>query len=298
MKIIAPFFTILFLVLIPQLGKAQEYERTAVFTIGSLPAIKTLLDRYGPFAEENCLIAEIETGNDSVHVKFGLARNADLTMYWTAIMHRDSLISYGAGFRLEEKKDGTKCGKIMNFLGPSFKEVHFHACISEAQNSLNYHWLTSDDQPSGALVLEPNIKFEIGKTYPNFKHKDLDGNFLNDDLFQGQVRVINWWNTGCRPCIAEMPDLNRLVLDYAKNDKIVFLAIADNSALQVSKFLNNHEFNYSQTLTNSEIKQYFGPGYPVHMIVGKDGKISFLRSGGGQDIYEILKKEIERIVHP
>ena len=40
--------------------------------------------------------------------------------------------------------------------------------------------------------------------------EDLDGNTLDFRGFSGRVLVLNFWATGCAPCVAEMPSPARL----------------------------------------------------------------------------------------
>ena len=51
--------------------------------------------------------------------------------------------------------------------------------------------------------------------FHDFKGKDLDGNDVDDSLFaQNKVTVVNFWFSGCKPCVEELSKLNEL------NDKI------------------------------------------------------------------------------
>ena len=47
--------------------------------------------------------------------------------------------------------------------------------------------------------------------FKNFSAQDLDGNSVDDTLFSGNaVTVVNFWFTGCKPCVAELSALNDL----------------------------------------------------------------------------------------
>ena len=48
-------------------------------------------------------------------------------------------------------------------------------------------------------------------TFPTFTGKDLDGNDVDSSIFsQNAVTVVNFWFSGCKPCVAELGDLNAL----------------------------------------------------------------------------------------
>ncbi len=52
----------------------------------------------------------------------------------------------------------------------------------------------------------------VAETFPSFEGKDLDGNAVNSsDLFAGnKVTVVNFWFSGCGPCVGELGELNAL----------------------------------------------------------------------------------------
>ena len=47
--------------------------------------------------------------------------------------------------------------------------------------------------------------------FRNFSGQDYDGNSVDESLFSGNaVTVVNFWFTGCKPCVAELSTLNEL----------------------------------------------------------------------------------------
>ena len=52
---------------------------------------------------------------------------------------------------------------------------------------------------------------ENGSTFPQFEGKDLDGNSVDSSLFANNAfTVVNFWFSGCKPCVAELGELNAL----------------------------------------------------------------------------------------
>ena len=48
-------------------------------------------------------------------------------------------------------------------------------------------------------------------TFPQFEGKDLDGNSVSSSLFADNAfTVVNFWFSGCKPCVAELGDLDKL----------------------------------------------------------------------------------------
>ena len=52
---------------------------------------------------------------------------------------------------------------------------------------------------------------ENDSTFPQFEGKDLDGNNVDSSLFANNAfTVVNFWFSGCKPCVDEMDDLDAL----------------------------------------------------------------------------------------
>ncbi|MCQ5178157.1 redoxin family protein, partial [Faecalibacterium prausnitzii] len=52
---------------------------------------------------------------------------------------------------------------------------------------------------------------ESTAVFKAFKGKDLDGNDVDDSLFaKNKVTVVNFWFSGCKPCVGELSKLNEL----------------------------------------------------------------------------------------
>ena len=52
---------------------------------------------------------------------------------------------------------------------------------------------------------------QTASTFPQFEGKDLDGNSVSSSLFADNAfTVVNFWFSGCKPCVAELGELNAL----------------------------------------------------------------------------------------
>ena len=52
---------------------------------------------------------------------------------------------------------------------------------------------------------------QTASTFPQFEGKDLDGNSVSSSLFADNAfTVVNFWFSGCKPCVAELGDLDKL----------------------------------------------------------------------------------------
>ena len=56
----------------------------------------------------------------------------------------------------------------------------------------------------------PENNSEADSPFRNFSGQDFDGNSVDESLFSANaVTVVNFWFTGCKPCVAELSKLDR-----------------------------------------------------------------------------------------
>jgi len=129
---------------------------------------------------------------------------------------------------------------------------------------------------------------------PDLSGSDLAGNKVQLSTLKGKVAVLNFWGTGCGPCIAEMPQLNKLVEKFRTNDKVVFLAITSDKTEKLRSFFRNRQFDY--TVVNNAAganERYNIDALPAHIVIDKNGRIINRSIGARQDIVPYLEQQIE-----
>ena len=58
---------------------------------------------------------------------------------------------------------------------------------------------------------------------------------------KGKVTFLSYWATWCPPCLAEMPSIQELYIDYG--DKVQFLLLTQEDPQVVQRFLNKKGYN-------------------------------------------------------
>ena len=72
----------------------------------------------------------------------------------------------------------------------------------------------------------------IGKKADPFSVTDINGNTISLESLKGKIVVINFWFVECKPCIMEIPELNKIV-DLYKDKEVVFLGFATNEQSKI-----------------------------------------------------------------
>ena len=145
--------------------------------------------------------------------------------------------------------------------------------------------------------LEKNSLAIIGDTVNIKEIIEYCGNKCRLENLKGKVIVLNFWFTSCRPCVAELPELNKLRQGYNDED-VVFLAPTFNTDDEVNSFLSHKEFHYD-ILPNARqlISEYRVSGYPTHIIIDRNRVIRFYQIGAeSESIFSILNTEIQKLL--
>ena len=146
--------------------------------------------------------------------------------------------------------------------------------------------------------------------FHGFKGKDLDGNDVDENLFsKNKVTVVNFWFSGCKPCVEELSKLNEL------NDKIKKMGgevvgintdtLDDNQdgIKEAKDILKSQGVSYKNLTfaSDSTVGKYAGNiiAFPTTVLVDKGGNIisePFMGGIDDQANYEQLTKQIQSIL--
>ena len=148
--------------------------------------------------------------------------------------------------------------------------------------------------------------------FKSFKGKDLDGNDVDDSLFaKNKVTVVNFWFSGCKPCVGELSKLNELneTLKEMGGEVVgINMDTLDNNeaGIKEAKEIMKAQGASYKNLTfdsNSTVGNYAGKGnimaFPTTVLVDKDGNIvgePFMGGIDDQSNYDQLMKQIQSVL--
>jgi thiol-disulfide isomerase/thioredoxin len=139
------------------------------------------------------------------------------------------------------------------------------------------------------------ISYEIGNSIAPFSYTDINGNLLSSDSLRGKVIVLNLWGIACPPCVAEMPELNKLV-EKMKGKEVVFIAPAIQGTKEYIKnnFLPKHPFNYQIVCVNGD--DYSITSFPTNLVIDQNLKIVEKLVGASPENLKKLEQKINELI--
>ena len=136
----------------------------------------------------------------------------------------------------------------------------------------------------------------VGKQAFPFSVTDINDNKYSLESLKGKVIVINFWFVECKPCVMEMPDLNKLVEKY-KDKEVVFLGLAMNQKEKIEQFLKKTKYNYVIVPDAKDVvAKYSVTSFPTHMVIDKNANILFAVSGLGPTTIDDLDNMISNLL--
>jgi thiol-disulfide isomerase/thioredoxin len=118
----------------------------------------------------------------------------------------------------------------------------------------------------------------------------------NKNIDHSKPYFINCWFINCSPCVAEIPDLNKLQEEY--KDKVNFVAITFDDEKLVKKFLEKRTFNFIH-LSNQKalLHKMEISSYPTSLILDKEGNFISFSSYGSSIGQKYTRKILEKLVN-
>ncbi len=134
----------------------------------------------------------------------------------------------------------------------------------------------------------------INKQAPAFNLASFDGDNMSTSQMPGKVVLLDFWEVWCGPCMAAMPNVERLYDTYKDKGLQVYGIINDIKQIEPSRLLaKNKKFKFPTLIGNPQLKNdYKLIGVPLYILIDKNGKVIFEREGYSDEIETAIKAAI------
>lgn len=142
------------------------------------------------------------------------------------------------------------------------------------------------------LKFDPNsIEITEGDKFPEFSAHDINGETICLSDCKDRVFVINQWYTGCGPCKKEMPELSEWKNEFPD---VIFLSVCFQDRETVKELTDEKGFNWRHICDDRQMVKWLrGKGFPMTIVVDKNGIIRKSVNGTSSEIRNNLKQTIK-----
>lgn len=110
------------------------------------------------------------------------------------------------------------------------------------------------------------------------KLKTIEGETLALDQYKGKTIFINFWATWCRPCITEMPSIEKAQQKF-KGENLVILMVSNEPRSQIKSFIDTHNYQFKYAQLDMPLEQLNIQGLPTTFIINPQGQLVFSEMG-------------------
>jgi peroxiredoxin len=133
---------------------------------------------------------------------------------------------------------------------------------------------------------------------PPLTYPIIDGRSIGPEQLAGRVVLVNFWATNCAVCVAEMPELEQLYVDYrARGFELLAVAMPYDRADRVLHFAQQRRLPFPVALdpVGAAVAAWGGvEGTPLSWLAAPDGRV--VARWLGRPDFRRVRREIERLL--
>ena len=230
--------------------------------------------------------------------------------------HKDA---WDKAFGLMSKSSADSSGNYADFLSDtvesnkdSFTDEQYQTLTDDIETIRKIEEQIAELEKKNAKTdtSETKTASDDASPFNNFSGKDFDGNSVDESLFsKNAVTVVNFWFTGCKPCVAELSKLNELN-DAIKSmgGEVVGINTEtfdgnEDAIKEAASILESQGAKYRNLSidSDSDAGKYASSimAFPTTILVDRNGNIVGDPMLGGidnQDNYDTLMKQIQSVI--
>ncbi|HNP17192.1 MAG TPA: redoxin domain-containing protein [Fulvivirga sp.] len=145
-------------------------------------------------------------------------------------------------------------------------------------------------------------KFVMQEVKP-FELVDHGGNSISSNELMGNVVILDFYGTWCKPCIAELPELAKVRDYFSEHENIKFFVVnADlggDNIEKANKFIKKYDLGFNYAYDHGQkVYRNLGlstSGVPTLVIIDSNGFIRLKHIGYNKSETDFVEKMIENI---
>lgn len=132
--------------------------------------------------------------------------------------------------------------------------------------------------------LQKQAALAVGKAFPDFQEKDLDGQPLSLANYKGKVVLVDFWATWCVPCLSELPNVQAAYRKHHDRGFDIVGISLDSDREKLTNFIKQKEIPWKQYFDGQGWKTKLAQEYGINSIPA-----TYLLDGTGKIIARNLR---------
>jgi len=173
------------------------------------------------------------------------------------------------------------------------------ACQQQPPSNETGNEVSASTQPAPgdpAYVAEdPRLEKLVGQPGPAIELQMVDGSMLDlKSLYGSKPVYLKLWATYCIPCRVQMPGFEKIYETYGQQmDVIAVNAGVGDDPEKVKAFAREYKLQMPQAIDDGALGAWIKlQETPLHIIIGRDGRVVYAGHQDGPRLYEAIKHAI------
>lgn len=150
-------------------------------------------------------------------------------------------------------------------------------------------------------IIERIAKVKVGAKAQNITGKTLDGDMLSLNEAQGNVTLLDFWASWCKPCRKENPNVKKIYEAYHKDGLNIVGVSTDRNEEAWKKAVEEDGITWTQIISTEAAKDYNIRYIPATFLLNAEGVIMKKDLRGEEleaEIAKLLGVENKKVVEP
>ncbi len=131
---------------------------------------------------------------------------------------------------------------------------------------------------------------------PEWETTDFDGKRHAIRDYRGNVVVLDFWNTGCAPCLRAMPQVKQLVEDFKGKPVIVLGMNDDDNEDDARSVIEKLDLNYPNLRAGDLAEKYKVESFPTLLVIDRRGIVRAAHVGYSPKMREEVTESVKKLL--
>ncbi len=167
--------------------------------------------------------------------------------------------------------------------------------VTALYNRLSEEQKQSEQGQAIAANLFPPTTVKVGDDMADADLYDLNGNLHHLSELKGKYILLDFWSSGCGPCIMSIPEMGEIKEKY--KDRLAIVSLSTDTEKSWKAASEKHQmtwYNWSDKKQTSGLYMKYGVrGIPHYVLISPEGKVTSTWSGYGKGL---LLKKMEELI--